>query len=357
MAWRSFIISFQLTVTTWYIYPAWEVLTLQSLRNNYASLKQKFGTLQALVLLLMLPNATQIVDRVEKHVLSAKSDEAIVLRKSTTEDCTMLAVAAAIVAQVAISALVLEDLDKVHWTVEAAFSLSLTAGGLSVFYACLIQQRLNSCLTTDDVKDFFSRVSTSARLREFEQALDDMASQMRKMDVGDEMTSVHEKVTRLESMIKDFKSANRWKSVSFLSILMVKAPTLLMKYALGSFIVGLGISFGCLAFSDVGSQKPQGRYLALFTVYIVTSCLGLFIYYVPSILKDLELSTARRHTRFIRSKIPREHLQNETQVLESISALRSSDQQETYGERQSNEVKSCAEGLQNTDGSQPKSSD
>lgn len=75
------------------IYAAWEVLSLRRLRKNYSSLKHKFGILRALVLIIIFSDAKQVVDRVEKHVLAAKTGEAIVLRRSALEDCTMLAVA------------------------------------------------------------------------------------------------------------------------------------------------------------------------------------------------------------------------------------------------------------------------
>lgn len=80
-------------ITARFIYPVWEVLSLRRLRKNYGSLNQKFGILQALVLIIIFPDAKQIVDRVEKHVLGNETEEAMVLRRSTSEDCTMLAVA------------------------------------------------------------------------------------------------------------------------------------------------------------------------------------------------------------------------------------------------------------------------
>ncbi|KAJ6184360.1 hypothetical protein N7519_005661 [Penicillium mononematosum] len=66
----------------------------------------------------------------------------------------MLAVDAAIVAQVAKTALALEELYR--WTAEAAFVLTLAAGGLSGCYACLVQQRMRIHFAPDDVKDFFT---------------------------------------------------------------------------------------------------------------------------------------------------------------------------------------------------------
>lgn len=253
---------------------------------------------------------------------------------------------AAIVAQVAITALALEDLDKVHWTAEAAFVLSLTTGGLSVFYACLVQQRMSSFFTTEDVKDFFSKPSSSAEFRSLEILLDHLLSEMRTRDSSDDATAAHERITELESTIKHFKSRNRWKCASFHSILMVKAPTLLLKYALASFIIGLGIYFGCLAFRDVGSNRPQGRDLAVFIVYVTTSFLGLLIYFVPSILKELELSPARRYAQMIANQHAMKPHQEETEAIEKIAALLNSEEQEVYKEDRSDDDISWEERLE-----------
>ncbi|CAI7594180.1 unnamed protein product [Penicillium glandicola] len=326
-------LAYNAAVTTKFIFPAWEVLTVRRLRKNYGNLRLKFGTLQALALVTIFPDAKHILDRVEKHVLGAKAEEVIVLQKSTSEDCTMLAVAAAIVAQVAITALALEDPNKVHWTAEAAFVISLTAGGLSVFYACLVQQRMSSIFTTDDIKDFFSKPSSSEEFRLLEKHLDVLISEIRTRNPSDETTTRRERVKELERTIKQFKSKNRWKSASFYSILMVKAPTLLLKYALASFIIGLGIYFGCLAFDEVDSEKLRGRNLAIFIVYIVTSFLGLLTYYVPSTLKQLELSPARRYAQIMTNELAKNPYQEEAQILQNIEVLLHSEAQEVYQER------------------------
>lgn len=70
--------SYEFVVTRRSIYPVWEVVTLRPLRKNYSSLTQEFGVLQALVLVTMFPDARQIVDGIEKYVLSAKTDEPLV---------------------------------------------------------------------------------------------------------------------------------------------------------------------------------------------------------------------------------------------------------------------------------------
>jgi len=224
------------------------------------------------------------------------------------------------VAQVAITALGLEEIDQVHWTAKAAFIVSLSTGGLSVFYACLVQQRMSSLFTTDDVKDFFSRPGGSKESQDFERELDLLINQLKMKTAGEEATWRQQKLAEIESLVKLFRSKNRWKSASFHSILMVKAPTILLKYALAAFIIGLGIYFGCLTFHGEGT--PGGFSLKIFIVYLVTSFLSLLIYYVPATLKDLELSPSRRYVQ-VMNKIIRDDIAygEETQILENITRL------------------------------------
>lgn len=214
---------------------------------------------------------------------------------------------------------------------------------------------MSSLFTTDDVKDFFSKPSSLEEFRYLELNLDHLISDMRKSSPSDERTARHRRMTELESMIKQFKSKNKWKSASFHSVLMVKAPTLLLKYALASFIVGLGIYFGCLAFSDVGSQKPRGSYRAIFIVYIVTSFLSLLIYYVPSMLKELELSPARRYAQIMIDELPKQQHQEEAEIIQKISALLDSEEQEANGEHLSDDAASWAGRLEDMNRPWPQS--
>jgi hypothetical protein len=208
---------------------------------------------------------------------------------------------------------------------------------------------MSSLFTTDDIKDFFSKPSSVEEFRHLEQHLDDLVSDMRKRDSSDEPTVTLQRMTELELIIKRFKSKNRWKSASFHSILMVKAPTLLLKYALASFIIGLGIYFGGLAFSDVGSEKPRGRYLATFIVYITTSFLGLLIYFVPSTLKELELSPARRYAQIMTNEQAMKPHQEEAEIIHKISALLNSEEQEPFREYRSDDTTSWEGRLEDMD--------
>ncbi|PKY03727.1 hypothetical protein P168DRAFT_344868 [Aspergillus campestris IBT 28561] len=330
-------------------YPAWEVFSLRFSRKTYSDLRHKFGTLKALFLLMTFPDAKHIVDRIEKHVLDAEADEPMMLRKSTSEDCTMLAVAGAIVAQVAITALGLAELDKVHWTAEAAFVASLAAGGLSVFCACLVQQTMSGLLTTNDVKDFFSQPNSSEKFKSLEPHLDQLISDMTKESPGDEQSERHRRMTELESMIKQFKNKNKWKSASFPSILMVKAPTLLLKCALIAFIIGLGIYYGCLAFSDVGSAKSRISYFSIFIIYMMTVFVGYQIYHFPSMMKELELAPARRYAQIMTNELVKPQRREETKILQNIRALLNPDEQEANREHPSDDAMSWEGRLEDMD--------
>ncbi|QKX61813.1 uncharacterized protein TRUGW13939_08969 [Talaromyces rugulosus] len=300
--------------------------------------------MQALFLITIFPDANHIVQRIEEHVLEAKEDEALILRKSASEDCTMLAVAAAIVAQVAITALALDKIDQVHWTAKAAFVVSLSTGGLSVFYACLVQQKMSSLFTVEDVKDFFSQPSSSEQLRKLEKELNMLAYQLNKArenERGSEMTTgIYQKLMTIESLVKQFKRDNRWKAASFHSILMVKAPTLLLKYALAAFVIGLGIYYGCLAFNK--AEDPGQSPLAIFLFYLISVFLGLLIYYVPAMLKGLETSSLRRYAYLLKDR-KRRDTKREEEMLENITRVINSDQPQTHEDDASEDALSWEE--------------
>jgi hypothetical protein len=104
----------------------------------------------------------------------------------------------------------------------------------------------------------------------------------------------------------------------------VKAPTLPLKCAQASFVIEFGIYFGCLSFSEGGSQEPRGRNIAIFIIYTVTSILGLLIYYVPSILKQFELSSVRRYAQIMANEVaknPRQKEMEETVILQDFHVL------------------------------------
>ena len=64
-----------------------------SFRSNFKTLKSDYGLIPALVLLFVFPDALSVIDRIEKYILQASSEKAIMFKKVLADDCTMLAVA------------------------------------------------------------------------------------------------------------------------------------------------------------------------------------------------------------------------------------------------------------------------
>jgi hypothetical protein len=76
-----------------------ELVSFRALRRSFAGLRGEYGVLQAVLLLFLFPDAGDVLKRIEEHLLQPPSDdrtamdEALALKKSLADDCTMLAVA------------------------------------------------------------------------------------------------------------------------------------------------------------------------------------------------------------------------------------------------------------------------
>lgn len=70
-----------------------ELVSLRGLRQSFEKLRKEYGIIQALLLLFVFPDARDVVERIEKHVLGAATEEALALKRSLSSDCSMLAVA------------------------------------------------------------------------------------------------------------------------------------------------------------------------------------------------------------------------------------------------------------------------
>ncbi|KUJ09307.1 uncharacterized protein LY89DRAFT_598068, partial [Mollisia scopiformis] len=93
--------------------------------------------------------------RIEQHVLPEIADP-LAFKASFLSDFSMLSVTAAILAQVAITALSLQNLDQVHRTANAGFIVSLVKACLSVWTSTSASQMLTGLDTTDALRDWLS---------------------------------------------------------------------------------------------------------------------------------------------------------------------------------------------------------
>lgn len=82
---------------TTYIF--FEIVTFKALRRSFWELKEDYGVIQATLLIFIFPDARHVLKRIKRHLLEPQSDgmtameEGMALKKSVTDDCSMLAVA------------------------------------------------------------------------------------------------------------------------------------------------------------------------------------------------------------------------------------------------------------------------
>ncbi|KAF5852571.1 hypothetical protein GGP41_007956 [Bipolaris sorokiniana] len=90
--------------------------------------------------------------RVQVQVLRSTSDiDTINFRKSVQEGCSIIAVASTILAQIAITALSLENLDRTPWVARGFFTFSLVSSIIAVYYATREYCHLGRFLYAEDV--------------------------------------------------------------------------------------------------------------------------------------------------------------------------------------------------------------
>ncbi|THX96142.1 hypothetical protein D6D03_08897 [Aureobasidium pullulans] len=278
-----------------FAYQLVETIVLHYALGSYLILKDEYGAFQAAILLVLFPDARKVMNRIEKHVLRSETDNAMVMKKALAEDCTMLAVAAAIVAQIAITALSLGTSDTIHWTANAAFVISLVTASLSVFYACLLQQHISGLFTSEDVKSWLSKPASKYEM----ETLEIMASELRRaryrwQDLGPLSDARQSGLETFRKQIEGFARECKWKTASFNTAFMIKVPSLLLNWSVGAFILGLGVYLGCIWKPDGKSSPWRNGSLGVLITYLITTIGGLSLYYIPKACKILESSPLRR---------------------------------------------------------------
>lgn len=147
-------------------------------------------------------------------------------------------------AQIAITALQLENVGKVHWTSQACFTVSLVSSIISVYYATKQHKMLGRCLHADDIKKWIRGPQHLPASRN-----------------TDEDWSSYD--VQLPSVA---------------AVLTISAPVALLSVAVYAFLVGLGIYQGFVWRYGLGDSSKAGR-LAVFIVFIVSlsACHSLYM--------------------------------------------------------------------------------
>ncbi|KAK5119556.1 hypothetical protein LTR85_007384 [Meristemomyces frigidus] len=223
-----------------------------------------YGLIRGILLNTIFLEAKSVTIRVKRHVIGKGKgpEEAQEMKKSYTESFTMLGVAGALVAQIAITALSLPNIEAIHWTVQACFIISLIAGCLSVYYSCVVQLILSGLHGGKEVANWLARPRIAYGFEK--KVVDDIEAEAEK-------PGFH---------VKRIPSLN--------SALMLVAPAALLNFSLAAFLVGLGIYLGLVFSEHLGSLRGTQATLAVLIVYIVFTSCALISFYVPTGMKVIE---------------------------------------------------------------------
>lgn len=245
--------------------------------------RKDFGLLPAIALRFGLFDAKGVVDEVREHFIRGDGglDQAMAFKDSYTPTFNMVGVAGAILAQIALTALDLPNLDGTHWTATASFVLALVAGSLAVFCSCILQSKMSALHNAHAVRNWLTRPrETWADMRSFYSGKEiGQALENRTLNTTD-LDTMRQELSRLNEAFNE--EAYR---PSLSAALILTAPSQLLNIALGSLLTGFGIYFGFVYSASRLVAEDDDSAFAVLLVYITSAASGLWLFYFPILIK------------------------------------------------------------------------
>ncbi|KAI0546700.1 hypothetical protein F4679DRAFT_556740 [Xylaria curta] len=152
------------------------------------------------------------------------------LKKLVQEESEIVAVAASIIAQVAITALSLDNLSQAHWIARSFFILSLVSAVIAVYAASTEYRIFCRCISAEDIRVW---IKGSPSSNEFE--------------IG----------------------GKRMFAAPIASVITVSAPFALLVVALNSFLIGFGLWLGFVWTKSLDPNSTPEDSRAVFIIYII----------------------------------------------------------------------------------------
>ncbi|KAI1387220.1 uncharacterized protein F4822DRAFT_276805 [Hypoxylon trugodes] len=241
--------------------------------------------LVAVLLLNLLPGASSAIDRIDKIISDTGTDARLSeFRQSLSSSMNMVAVAGAIIAQVAITGLSLEGIDQAHWTAAAFLVASLIFGAISVYACFIVQQEVNGLLGTDGLLDWLSRPLTEEQVNEkLQMILEYLNSLQGHPPPGD--PPPRNQAAPLPEL--DFVDPLD-REASALAAIVVAAPSGLLGLSLNCFVFGFGIYLGGVYSNNLIPGFGRGGSLGILIFYIIAAATSTFLYTFPRVLKTSE---------------------------------------------------------------------
>jgi hypothetical protein len=226
----------------------------------------------------------RIMDRVEQNVLSDKIDPKN-FADAFIRDLNMLALIAALIAQLSITAFALPMLSGVHWVCKAGLAGSLSFGALAAWFSSNMARNLSSLDSAEDVKSWLSKPAGEKVLKDFCNAY-----VVRLKDI--EAASDEQKRVAKEDIIS-FVQDNKWKQASYSSCFLLALPSVLLNLSVTFFLIALAVYLGDVWRSKLDPVAGDIPSRAVFICYTIALGCALSVFSWACSRKDAELHSLR----------------------------------------------------------------
>ncbi|KAE9988365.1 hypothetical protein EG327_003394 [Venturia inaequalis] len=255
--------------------------------------------------------------KAEVQVLSqVRDDDTMQFKKSVLDECSMVSIAAAIVAEISITALSLEGLNQTHWLAKGLFLFSLVDALMAVYYATTHQRSMGRLLhpkqvrswirggvgpkeapgyisplltrTRKDGKDIVDAKDVDVLLGAWESRTLDLALQIHgiQLDLSpcdpQDLDPIHAKMltTSLLSL------RHKCFTPSVASVVMISAPQALLTASLFSLLMAIFIYRGFKRIYEVNSIYGSYGDRNVFILFIVGLVLCILVYSTSGLIQD-----------------------------------------------------------------------
>ncbi|KAF7507474.1 hypothetical protein GJ744_010405 [Endocarpon pusillum] len=231
---------------------------------------------------------SQTTWRIEAQVLGKLDDkEALEFKKSVQDECTMISVAAAIVAQIAVTALSLTDLSRSHWVARGFLVFSLTAALMAVYYATTQQRTMGRLLTVRQVRRWIrggmNSPGVAHMIPRFESRM-----KVQYLDPG-ELASNNIQMQPPELIKRSIIKQCFTPAVA--SVITLSAPQMLLTTSLVALIIALGIYLGFTWNRGLDTDAGLHDSRNVFIMYAVGLTVCILVYSISGLIQDGDTRT------------------------------------------------------------------
>jgi hypothetical protein len=226
----------------------------------------------------------RVMDRVEQNVLSDKIDPKN-FADAFIRDLNMLALVAALIAQLSITTFALPMLSSAHWVCKAGLAGSLSFGTLAAWFSSNMARNLSSLDSAEDIKSWLSRPAGKKVLEDFCSAY---VTRFRDIEAASD-----EQKRFAKEDIVNFIQENKWKQASYSSCFLLALPSVLLNFSVALLLTALAVYLGDVWRSKLDPVAGDIPSRAVFICYTLALGCALLVFSWACRRKDAELHSLR----------------------------------------------------------------